>query len=557
MNSIASLCLRATKLSRTSPALFTKQYARGVIRERRVIARTVDVINGQRGLRTVARIDYSRFAKNVAVGVVAVTGATALTGYFLISQPVTAEQAEDNIGVYAWGANGKHVVGPGLKDVAVKTPRKISYFDDMELRDLVLGDSFGVAVTARGDLLAWGDGYDPAASVPELILSGKNIRSVQISEGRIYALTNKGDKIYSIPGSKRDMQNSADNKQNMPWYSSIFASYGKSVEFDTIKVPHGAFENIKQIVAGDHHLVILTSGGKVYTCITGSNPVYSTEGQLGVPILLEDGETDSIAPEQVHEVATLRGVNIVQVAAGQSHSVVRDDRGRVWSFGSNSHGQLGVDYTIDTAFVPIPNIIALDKLYNVKGNADVFCEYIAAGGNNTVYSVRNRKSNLADLWISGAGLHGQLGIGRYLHMQGVPGRIRSLSGILEYCEEDKKYQEIPIRYVSVGKRHLAAVLDNATGTDSNSHRDLLIWGANDLFQLGNGKRSNLAKPDYMNQFLSAHEKKPKKHGATNAEKTVEFINERQHLGAGKSKKGRNVEETIVCGDYGAAVYWKC
>ncbi|KAK9235429.1 regulator of chromosome condensation 1/beta-lactamase-inhibitor protein II [Lipomyces kononenkoae] len=557
MNSIASLC-RAPAMSRNSTAVFTMQFVRGVVRDRRGIARTVDVINGRRGLRTIARADYSRFAKNVAVGVVAVTSATAITGYFLTGQHVTAQQAEDNTGVYAWGGNSKHVVGPGLKDTVIKKPRKIPYFDDMELRDLVLGDSFGVAVTARGDLLAWGDGYDPAAALPELILSGKNIRSVQISQGRIYALTNKGDKIYSIPGSKREMQQHvAETAHNKPWYLSIFTSYGNAAAFNTINVPLGAFESLKQIAAGDHHLVILTSGGKVYTCITGRDPVYSTEGQLGVPILPEDGEAPSIAPEGVHEVETLRGVNIVQIAAGQSHSVVRDDRGRAWSFGSNSHGQLGLDYTIDTAFIPIPSVVALDKLYNVKGNADVFCEYIAAGGNNTVFSVRNRKRDLADLWISGAGLHGQLGTGRYLHMQGVPSRMRPLSGILEYSETDKKHKEIPIRYVSIGKRHLAAVLDNATGTDSKVQRELFIWGANDFFQLGNGKRSNLPKPDYMNPLLSAHEKKPKKQAATGGEDIVEDVNERQHLGAGKSKKGRHVEETIVCGDYGSAVYWKC
>ncbi|KAK9376481.1 regulator of chromosome condensation 1/beta-lactamase-inhibitor protein II [Lipomyces chichibuensis] len=459
--------------------------------------------------------------------------------------------------VYAWGCNSKHVVAPGIKDEAIKTPRKIPYFDGMELRDLVLGDSFGVAVTTRGDLMAWGDGYDPAANVPEVILSSKNIRSVQISQGRIYALTDKGDKIYSIPGSKSEMQVPQEKEQNKRWYFSIFTPYRKAPAFTTINVPLGTFESIKQIVAGDYHLVILTSSGKVYTCVTGSNLIFSTEGQLGVPILLGDGEPGSIAPERLHEVATLRGVKIVQVAAGESHSVVRDDRGQVWSFGSNSHGQLGLDYTIETAFIPIPRIIRLDKLYNVKGNADVFCEYIAAGGNNTLFAIRNRKRNLADLWISGSGLHGQHGTGRYLQMQGVPIRVKSLSGIQEYCETDKDYREIPVRYISIGKRHLAAVLDNATGVDSKVRRELFIWGGNDWFQLGNGKRSNLPRPDYMNRFLTTLEKKPKKQPVAEGEEIAKLVNERQHLGAGKSKKGWKIEQTVVCGNYGSAVYWKC
>ncbi|KAK9245662.1 regulator of chromosome condensation 1/beta-lactamase-inhibitor protein II [Lipomyces tetrasporus] len=554
MNSIASLC-RAQGLSRTSTRALLNS-VRATVREQQSITRSIDVTNGRRGLRTAAGVGSARFAKNAAMGVLAIAGATAVTGY-LISHPVFAEQAADDICVYAWGWNGKHVVAPGSKDEAIKTPRKIPYFDGMELRDLVLGDNIGVAVTARGDLLVWGDGYDPAATVPELVLRRKNIRRVQVSQDRIYALTDKGDKIYSIPYSKEEMQAVMEKEQNKLWFFSIFASYGKALGLNTVKVPLGSFESIKQIAAGDHHLVILTSGGKVYTCVTGSNPVYSTEGQLGVPILLEDDEPGSITPEHLHEVATLRGVNVVQIGAGECHTVARDDLGRVWSFGSNSHGQLGLDYTIETAFIPIPSILQLDKLYNVKGQADVVCEYVSAGGNNTLFSIRNRKKGTADLWISGSGLHGQHGNGRYLHMQGIPIRVKSLSGIQEYSEKDKKSQEILIRYLSIGKRHLAAVLDNATGADSKVQRELLIWGGNDKFQLGNGKRSNLPRPDYMKPFLYTLDKKSGKQPVAESEDIVKFENDREHLGAAKSKNGWKVEQTVVCGNYGSAVYWKC
>ncbi|KAK9449948.1 regulator of chromosome condensation 1/beta-lactamase-inhibitor protein II [Limtongia smithiae] len=462
-----------------------------------------------------------------------------------------ADQRVSNVGVHAWGFNGSGVVAPGAKAEAVKYPKRISFFDDMELRDLVLGDDVGVAVTCNGDVVVWGAGYAPGLVAPEYVLKGKNIRQVKVSQHKIYALPDSGDKIYALPVSKKEQQKALRSYESRHWYFSLFASFSEAHAFTAISVPLNSFERVKQMAAGAQHILLLTSKGRVFSALTGDSPVSQTDGQLGVPLLL-DGE--DIAPEQVHEIVSLRGFNIVQIAAGENHSLVRDATGAVWAFGSNSHGQLGIDYTIETAFMPIPARISLDRLYNRQGFADIVCEYIAAGGDTSFFSVRNRKKDDVDLWVSGAGLHGQHGTGRYLHMQGTPIRVRSLSGIKEYVGDSSVYREIPVRYISVGRRQIAAVLDNAVGTDvGGMQRQLVLWGGNDWFQLGNGRRSNLAKPEHMQVYLSSSEKKK-----LSEEDEIIATNQRKQLSVGKTKRsGRKVEETVVCGSFGTALYWKC
>ncbi|KAK9476136.1 regulator of chromosome condensation 1/beta-lactamase-inhibitor protein II [Lipomyces japonicus] len=468
-------------------------------------------------------------------------------GAFLLTNNIDAEQKLADIGVFTWGYNGRKVVLPGSQDDAIKTPQSIPYFEGAELRDLVLGDDISVAVTANGDLVQWGNGYDPTVTVPEVVLAGKNIIRAVISQNTIYALTAKGDKIFSIPGSKAKQLELDTESETKRWYFSIFSSFSKNLAFKTINVPLQRSETVQDIVTGSQHALILTSKGRVFSAVTGSNPVYSTEGQLGVPILLGTDQDNLVLPEKVHEIVTLRGIEIVQIAAGSFHSVVRDNEGHVWTFGSNAYGQLGIDFTIETAFVPIPSLVPLDRLYNTRGLADTVCKYIAAGGDNTYFSVENKKKNEIDLWVSGSGLFGQHGTGRFMHMQGTPIRVKSLSGLKEFVND--KSQNIPIKSISIGKKHVAVVLDNAKSDNGEVKRELLLWGGNDWFQLGNGKRSQLARPTHVNTFVGSDvDKLPRRGG--------EFTDKRQNLTEGTSRQGKRVEATITCGNYNTAVYWK-
>ncbi|KAK9463794.1 regulator of chromosome condensation 1/beta-lactamase-inhibitor protein II [Lipomyces oligophaga] len=489
------------------------------------------------------------------VAPLAVAGVTVAVLTVINISPIDAEAKVDTLGVLAWGYNGRKVVSPTKKDQAIKSPEPIHFFDGLELRDLVLGEEFGVAVTPKGDLLQWGAGYSPTAERPEITLRGRDIRRAVISRGRIYAVNDAGTNVYSLAGtkSKQDLESKSSG-----W--SIFHPFGKSkMTGKQLKVPLKRFEKITQIEAGENHLLLLTSKGRVFTAVTGSLPINTTDGELGVPVLLTGDPEESIAAESVFEVASLSKVHAVQIATGSHHSVIRSNDGRVWVFGSNLYGQLGMDYTVDTAYLPIPVHLALDRLYNVKGLAQLTCDYIAAGGESTYFVTHNLKKNEYDVWASGSGLHGQHGTGRYVHSQGTPVRIRALSSISEYSEKNSNIRQVPIRYISVGRRHAAAVLDN-TNDDRRAavRRQLMVWGANDWFQIGNGRRSNQTKPTSMSDVLAD---RTYARGAVGEEvykdDNVQVNESQRQLSEGQSKKGYHVEETIVCGPFSSAIYWKC
>ena len=46
-------------------------------------------------------------------------------------------------------------------------------------------------------------------------------------------------------------------------------------------------------------------------------------------------------------IEALRDVHVISVAAGRDHSLVLDIRGRLYTFGRNDAGQLGIDSKID------------------------------------------------------------------------------------------------------------------------------------------------------------------------------------------------------------------
>uniref|UniRef100_A0A8C0K1X0 HECT and RLD domain containing E3 ubiquitin protein ligase 3 n=1 Tax=Canis lupus dingo TaxID=286419 RepID=A0A8C0K1X0_CANLU len=94
--------------------------------------------------------------------------------------------------------------------------------------------------------------------------------------------------------------------------------------------------SVKEVACGGNHSVFLLEDGEVYTC--GLN----TKGQLG-------HEREGNKPEQI---GALADQHIVHVACGESHSLALSDRGQLFSWGAGSDGQLGLMTTEDSVAVP-------------------------------------------------------------------------------------------------------------------------------------------------------------------------------------------------------------
>ncbi|KZF22329.1 RCC1/BLIP-II protein [Xylona heveae TC161] len=441
------------------------------------------------------------------------------------SQHLQVKQSWEHPGVYAWGSNKGKVAAPDSDEAVIKNPRRIPYFDGVLLRDIKLDPNFGAAVNEQGDLLQWGIDYSTETVAPTKTLRGKRLVSITLSRDRIICLSISGA-VYSVPVSK-DAQEKGRKPSERSWIP--FWSSASPISYRVLSPKNLNWgERIVSLSGGLEHVLLLTSKGRVFSAAAGSED-FPSRGQLGIP-----GLTWNTRPigsyDQCHELTALRGFDIKQVASGDYHSIVQDKDGRVFTFGDNSVGQLGLEYNPEAPFVDSPALLPIQSLYQGTGQVPKVTS-IAAGGVNSFFTIdatgvalpqseEGASSALlgrvtADTWSCGQGLWGSLGTGRWIHIQDNLVKIKALSGLFEYDETTNKVVPIRLSHLSVGATHVAAVLNNVTHLtateststdDTNWGSDLLLWGANEFFQLGTGKRNNISAPTYIHPLYPASEK---------------------------------------------------
>ncbi|WFD34639.1 hypothetical protein MCUN1_001480 [Malassezia cuniculi] len=457
-------------------------------------------------------------AAAAAAAVAAVTASTSLFSLVHADEPAHETglpQTERTLpfdGVYAWGSNKGRVVAPGSQAAAVPTP---TVMPDLvgTFRDVQLSATYGVAVDARGDVVQWGEGY--AQGAPRRTLIGYDISRVQLTSDKIYALARNGT-VYVVPARADDQQVS----------SGIFA--GASVK-PVAAAFQGKSERIADIAAGDHHLIALSTHGRVWSMPLDEQA--NDYGQLGTSSVTVDGKDVQLVPrvargEQLASppapvlrvVPALRDVKVDEIAAGAEHSLARTPEGRVVAWGRNNIGQLGVGPGILAETVAVPTeVVFPTSLVGRTAN----CVKIAAGGANSFYVVQGRgaprtkeeqESRLPvpqsriDVLAAGGGARGTLGSGQRPQAAGVPVRVKAISGLYEYSEQANGLVPIGIHDIIVGDGHVAAVLD-APAIGNETHRDVYVWGANDSFQLGTGRKGNTAAPALLTLGDSARDNK--------------------------------------------------
>lgn len=96
---------------------------------------------------------------------------------------------------------------------------------------------------------------------------------------------------------------------------------------------------VVSITCGENHSMVMTIGGNVYSW--GEN----THGQLGL-----SDTTNRLRPELIK---ALRSMGATKISAGRNHSLVISQSGLLLAFGSNNHGQCGVDSEVKVQPQPV------------------------------------------------------------------------------------------------------------------------------------------------------------------------------------------------------------
>ncbi|KAI0533975.1 regulator of chromosome condensation 1/beta-lactamase-inhibitor protein II [Xylaria digitata] len=484
------------------------------------------------------------------------------------SQHLQVKKSWEHPGVYCWGSNSGRVAAPDSTDTVIKTPRRIAYFDGQLIRDIKLDKEFGAAITERGDLVQWGTGFSKENPLPTPTLKGKNLVHLEISRDRIIALGKDGS-VYSLPVAQSD-QSSGQKSTSSSW---SFWSNPSKINYRRLN-PKGLGwgESVVNISSGLEHVLLLTSRGRVFSAASSTSD-FPSKGQLGIPGLTWNTRPQG-SYDQPHEIDILKGFKISQVAAGDYHSLALEQDGRVFVFGDNSSGQLGFEVEKEIPFVDGPIPLPFSKMYRGTHEKPQVTS-IAAGGANSFFTVDATRIALpnedsprdlgritSDVWACGSGIWGSLGNGKWTHVSLGPSKIKSLSGLSEFDESKNKVVPIRFAYLSVGSTHASAVMKNVTRVDAsdktsdqdtNWGADVLWWGGNEHYQLGTGRRNNVATPIYIG---------PLDGGEGDAEKGRKDethrlqISPRTTVRLGEGGKGRKatIEQRVECGRFVTAVY---
>ena len=191
---------------------------------------------------------------------------------------------------------------------------------------------------------------------------------------------------------------------------------------------------LTQVSAGCDHAVALTATGQVLAW--GADD----QGQLGVPA--------QSAPI-THPVTVPIPATVTSIRSGCSFSMALDTSGHVWTWGSNSVGQLGTGSP--APFNATPTMVSLPTGTIVKtiSAGEAFGVALDATGKLFAWGIDNR---------------GQLGDGGHRTGSTVPVRVHLPSGT-------------NVTFVASGSEHSLAL--TSTG-------GVLAWGDNDFGQLGDG-----------------------------------------------------------------------
>ncbi|KAI0933928.1 hypothetical protein AcW1_005616 [Taiwanofungus camphoratus] len=492
---------------------------------------------------------------------------------------------------------------------SIRTPAAAAWLKNVALRDLALHERHAACVDARGDVYQWGDGFDNKAGSssgkPTLTLRAKNIVGIQVTPSRVFALSASGH-IYTLSSSasQQTLPAGTPTPSSSPWWGTGWL-WGEEEEIDFTEIrPNEKLawgEKFVSIAAGSDHLLALTSTGRTF-----AHPISlkaNTHGQLGfrkfdvpapasstyphlphghtrVPVELtptaiadpyskaspavrplaslpesQDAilfasldDRDIRFSDKLFEVPALRGVEIDQIAAGGRSSFAKTTTGRVLGWGANEFGQIGLGSQVTLDTITVPTEVILWR--STPGDMRTTCLDIYAGGDLTFFKVQRSDGTAMpyiDVLSCGNGQYGGLGNALFSNAQSSPVRTRNVSGLLEYSEKHNNLQPIMPRDISVSPAgHVLLTLDTLEHAGPGAGgRDVLAWGANYEYQLGNGRRGSLATPAPLQmadggRFMLARQRAA----------------EIKDLQGRSWKKGVEVEQRAVAGWGNSVVYWK-
>ncbi|KRX02730.1 Regulator of chromosome condensation 1/beta-lactamase-inhibitor protein II [Pseudocohnilembus persalinus] len=260
--------------------------------------------------------------------------------------------------VFAWGGSLKKKLG----GTRLGKPAPVKHLEHEKIIQINCGDFHSTALTETGRVYTWGGGGEGQLGhghlkdleYPQVIKALAHKKIIQISCGQYHTMALSDDN--QVYGWGKSMQGECG------FGEYINANEPKMVNIKLMKSKNFINENpekIVKVIAGGKHTLFLSNLGQVYSCGQGSH------GQLGQ----RKPEKNSMEPKLIYG---FQGKKVIDIAAGQNHSMLITDIGDVYTCGYGANGQLG--HNSEESKTVFTHIMSLGG-YKIKG--------IFAGGDHS------------------------------------------------------------------------------------------------------------------------------------------------------------------------------
>jgi E3 ubiquitin-protein ligase HERC3 len=246
---------------------------------------------------------------------------------------------------------------------------------------------------------------------------------------------------------------------------------------------------ITKVACGSNHTLAITEEGELFSCGRGRH------GQLGLGYFHDGGP--------MTRCDALRGMRVINIAAGGQHSVCVTDDGRVWSWGDCRKGQLGLGdlrFAVSAGWhtgVPWPCLVESLCEENLASN-DVLngsdsVTKVSCGKEHTMFLTQSGK-----LYVSGSNRYGALGINS--------DRIDHLSPVRVHIKHHVRKQDGTTLMHRI--RACACVTANQLGGNTNcriaqiacgGNHSLVLTACGAVFAAGSNSYGQLGLGDVKNR----------------------------------------------------------
>ncbi|XP_014230032.1 ultraviolet-B receptor UVR8 [Trichogramma pretiosum] len=345
--------------------------------------------------------------------------------------------------LYGWGANSHDnlALGRGAHKEEVLTPREINLthinLDPIDIEKIVGGGGHTLMIDKAGKVYS----------------CGWNVRGQAGTTEQTYVIVKVSGlddlKIVDVACGWDCSMALTDDGLVYAWGSNLYGQLGGllPIGVKTNKPKHLQLDRpVKKISLGLRHSAIVTCDNKVLTSGAGN------KGQLGRDL------QDATNSNEFVEVPGLD--NVSSVSCGQYHTVICTNDNKVFAWGDNRYGQLGVDIS---KFKQTTKPMEVEGLKNFGICKEVYCAW--------THSAIMNSENKVYLW--GRNAYGQLG----------------LTNMTPICTDTwtAKQVEIPhkIKEFCIGSQHNLMLCDN---------NQVFSWGWNEHGSCGVGHIDDIYEP---------------------------------------------------------------